>query len=147
MHNRHEKALNGGARVNTLDLKRFAKVCEQLDSPHPKEREVAGAKASAMLAAADLTWDDIIFGGTSEPAPRMADMYGIKACALIRLIAGKRKNLPTEWDREFIRCLAKQGKRVTLTRKQWASLMVIAVKSGAIMDLATVMGVSAEGSA
>jgi hypothetical protein len=145
MNNR--KALNGSARPHTLDLKRFAKLCDQLDSHHPKEREVAAAKASAMLAAADLRWPDIIFGATSEPAPRLPDLHGIKASALIPLIAAKRKNLPTEWDKEFIRCLSKLGKSPTLTRKQWATLMVIAVRCGAIMDLATVMGVSAEGSA
>jgi hypothetical protein len=74
-----------------LDLNRFAKLCHQLDSHHPKAREVAAAKASAMLAAADLTWTDIIFGGTSRPEPRMADMYGVKASVLLPLIASRKK--------------------------------------------------------
>jgi hypothetical protein len=86
-------ARTNSAVVCNLDLKRFAKLCSQLDSHHPTEREVAAAKASAMLAAADLTWSDIIFDGTSEPAPRMADLYGIKASALIPLIAAKHKNI------------------------------------------------------
>jgi hypothetical protein len=141
MNNRNGNALNGSAQAHTLDLERFARLCGQLDSSHPTEREVAAAKASAMLAANNLTWSDIIFGGTSEPAERMADLYGIKASTLIPLITAKRKNLATEWEKEFVRCLAKQGKRVMLTRKQWASLMVIAVKCGAIMDFAKLMGV------
>jgi hypothetical protein len=133
----------GSAVGCNIDLNRFAKLCHQLDSPHPTEREMAAAKASAMLAAADLTWSDIIFGGTSAPAPQMADLDGIKASALIPLVAAKRKKLG-HWEREFVRCLAKQGKRVTLTPKQWASLMVVAVKSGAILDMAKIMGVAVE---
>jgi hypothetical protein len=71
------RSLLGSAEVYTLDLNRFAKLCDQLNSSHPTERAVASAKASAMLAAADLTWSDIIFGGTGEPEPRMADIYGV----------------------------------------------------------------------
>jgi hypothetical protein len=134
----------GSAVSCNLDLKRFAKLCDQLNSSHPTEREVAAAKASAMLAAADLTWSDIIFGGTSAPAPRMAELHGIKASVFIPLIAAKRNKLG-HWETEFIRCLTKQGKRVTLSRKQWASLMVIAVKCGAIMDFAKLMGDAVEG--
>jgi hypothetical protein len=118
-----------GAMVCNLDLQRFAKLCGQLDSSHPTEREVAAAKASAMLAAADLTWSDIIFGGSSAPEPRMADLYGIKAAALVPLIAAKRKKLG-HWEKEFIRCLAKQGKRVTLSRKQWARVMCLPSLAG-----------------
>jgi hypothetical protein len=62
-------------------------------SSHPTAREVAAAKASAMLAAADLTWSDIVFGGTSAPEPRMADLYGLKASALIPLVVARRKKL------------------------------------------------------
>ena len=140
---RNQKALNGSAHLHTLDLNRFAKLCEQLDSHHPKAREVAAAKASAMLAAADLTWSDIIFGGTSEPEPRMADMYGVKASALLPLIAAKKKKL-TEWEREFVRSLSKQGKKIALSRKQWARVMVLAVTCGAILDFAKAMGVAVE---
>jgi hypothetical protein len=141
MNNRH--ALNGSAHPYTLDRNRFAKICSQLDSDHPKAREVAAAKASAMLAAADLTWSDIIFGGTSEPEPRMADMYGVKASALLPLIAAKKKKL-TEWDKEFIRCLSRQGKKLALSRKQWARVIVLAMTCGAILDLAKTMGVAVE---
>ncbi|WP_045836427.1 hypothetical protein [Hyphomicrobium sp. 99] len=43
-----------------LDLPRFAKLCAMLASPNEGERASAGLKASEMLKAADLTWEDVI---------------------------------------------------------------------------------------
>jgi hypothetical protein len=55
---------------------------------------------------------------------------------------GTKKGKLTEWDREFIRCLSKQGKKIALSRKQWARVMVLAVTSGAFIDFAKAMGVT-----
>jgi len=42
-----------------LDLPRFIKLCGMLGSPNEGERASAALKASEMLKAADLTWDDV----------------------------------------------------------------------------------------
>jgi hypothetical protein len=47
-------------RSATFDHTRFLKLCGMLASPSDGERASAAAKASEMLKAADLTWNDVI---------------------------------------------------------------------------------------
>jgi hypothetical protein len=47
-------------RSGTFDLARFMKLCGMLASPSDGERASAAAKASEMLKAADLTWNEVI---------------------------------------------------------------------------------------
>lgn len=47
-------------RSDTFDVARFQKLCGMLASPSDGERASAAAKASEMLKAAGLTWDDVI---------------------------------------------------------------------------------------
>jgi hypothetical protein len=47
-------------RSATFDLARFQKLCGMLASPNDGERASAAAKASEMLKAANLTWNDVI---------------------------------------------------------------------------------------
>jgi hypothetical protein len=49
-----------GKHSATFDLARFLKLCGMLASPSDGERASAAAKASEMLKAADLTWNDVI---------------------------------------------------------------------------------------
>lgn len=44
----------------SLDLPRFIKLCGMLASPNEGERASAALKASEMLKAADLTWQDVL---------------------------------------------------------------------------------------
>lgn len=46
-------------RPVALDLARFTKLCGMLGSPNEGERASAALKASEMLKAADLTWEDV----------------------------------------------------------------------------------------
>ncbi len=47
-------------RPGTFDLPRFVKLCAMLGSPSDGERASAAAKASEMLKAANLSWNDVI---------------------------------------------------------------------------------------
>lgn len=47
-------------RQVTFDVPRFMKLCGMLASPNEGERASAAAKASEMLKAANLTWNDVI---------------------------------------------------------------------------------------
>ncbi|CAA2139688.1 hypothetical protein [Hyphomicrobium sp. ghe19] len=47
-------------RPVALDVSRFMKLCAMLASPNEGERSSAALKASEMLQAADLTWEDVI---------------------------------------------------------------------------------------
>jgi hypothetical protein len=47
-------------RPAAFDAARFLKLCGMLASPNDGERASAAAKASEMLKAVNLTWDDVI---------------------------------------------------------------------------------------
>ncbi|HML30134.1 MAG TPA: hypothetical protein PKE16_15140 [Hyphomicrobium sp.] len=47
-------------RPVSFDVPRFMKLCAMLASPNEGERASAAAKASEMLKAANLTWNDVI---------------------------------------------------------------------------------------
>jgi len=49
-----------GQSVQDFDLQRFIKLCAMLASSHEGERASAALKASDMLNAAGLTWNDMI---------------------------------------------------------------------------------------
>lgn len=50
-------------RSTAFDLPRFMKLCAMLSSPSEGERASAAAKASDMLKAANLTWQDVMKDG------------------------------------------------------------------------------------
>lgn len=58
---RRSQSVGSGERLRaSLDLPRFAKLCAMLASPNEGERASAALKASEMLKAADLTWQDVL---------------------------------------------------------------------------------------
>ena len=119
-----------------FDKERFARFCEGLASPNPKERSVSAEKASALLAANGMTWDDLIalLPGVVDPSigPSTDSKFGIKARKLIADLR-KARNLG-EYEREFIRALFARGASVHLTDTQWAIVMRIAVQNGLFFD-------------
>jgi hypothetical protein len=52
-------------RPADFDLQRFIKLCAMLASPNDGERASAALKASDMLKAANLTWNDVVKDGRS----------------------------------------------------------------------------------
>lgn len=117
-----------------LDHDRLAKVCELLTSSHPAERAVAADKASAILDAAGMTWTDLV-GKAFRPAyefqqpDKASTKYGMSASVLVRELAKHKREL-SEWEREFVRNLKAFGANVTLSDKQWAVVIRLAVKAG-----------------
>lgn len=57
---RSEASDTAERRQVTFDLPRFMKLCGMLASPNEGERASAAAKATEMLKAANLTWNDVI---------------------------------------------------------------------------------------
>lgn len=117
-----------------LDHNRLAKVCELLTSSHPAERAVAADKASAILDAAGMTWTDLV-GKAFRPAyeieqpDRASTKFGMSASILVRELAKHKREL-SEWEREFVSNLKRFGANVTLSDKQWAVVIRLAIKAG-----------------
>lgn len=119
-----------------LDHDRLAKVCELLTSSHPAERAVAADKASAILDAAGMTWTDLVgkaFRPTYEfhQPEKASTKFGMEASVLVRELA-KHKRVLSDWEKEFVLNLKRFGAHVTLSDKQWAVVIRLAVKAGVI---------------
>jgi hypothetical protein len=141
MHNNSHNSADD--HTGRLDLLRLEKLCELLTSPHAAERAVAADKATALLIAADMTWTDLMLRerdtssekSTTRAGSKSSTKQGMYAAGTVSELYMRLEDL-TEWEQEFICNLHRYGKTLTLSDKQWAVVIRLAVKAGVIAGAA-----------